>query len=445
MNRFQWLVAVLVAGVLMTAPASGEGSPSPKVETFRLSNGMEAVVLPDHRAPVVTHMVWYRVGAADDGPGVSGIAHFFEHLMFKATDKIPAGEFSKIVDRNGGRDNAMTSRDYTAYFQRVAKDRLPIMMQMEADRMVGLRLEPEEVLPERDVVKEERRQTTESRPERLLFEKVFAAIYGDHPYAIPIIGKMEEVAALTQDDAEAFYRKWYGPENAILVVAGDITAAELKPLAEQIYGVIPPKGDLHEREWPPVQAIAADTEVVHRDSRVRQPDWSRYWLGVKVGDPQGEALELAAEILGGGRTSRLNRELVETQKLAVSAYAFVETDALARGLIGVGASPAPGVELDAIREAVMAVVDQFVETGPTEEEVRRAKSRLKASVIFARDSQTGMANMFGAQLVRGESVERILGWPDRIDAVSATDIRDALRTYLRGPHHVDARLLEGND
>jgi zinc protease len=439
--RMRARLCLSAAALLFSAPALAEEA-GWRPETFELANGMQAVVLPDHRAPVVTHMLWYRVGSADEAPGKSGIAHLFEHLMFKATDEIPAGEFSKIVARNGGQDNAMTSYDFTAYFQRVAKDRLPMMMRMEADRMTDLQLTDEEVLPERDVVKEERRQRTENNPGSLLFEKVMAELYKGHPYAIPVIGFMDEVAELDREDALDFYREWYGPENAILVVAGDVTAAELKPLAEEIYGAIPRRGDLAARNWPEVRPLAASVEVSHSDPKVRQPQWSRYWLAVDVDDPRAQALEVAAEILGGGRTSRLNRALVEQQVVAVGAYAFASVDGIARGMFGVGGSPAPGRTLDEVEAAAEAEVARFLAEGPTEAELTRAKNSIAAAAIYVRDSQMGMAQWYGAQLAAGETVERIESWDDRIRAVTREDVMAALNDVLAGTHHVDARLLE---
>lgn len=312
-------------------PEQGKTEDTWKPETFTLANGLTAVVLPDHRAPVVTHMLWYRVGSADEVKGKSGLAHFLEHLMFKATDDIPAGEFSKIVARNGGQDNAATSYDYTTYHFRIAKDRLPQMMRMEADRMVHLKLDAEEVTPELSVVREERRQTVESSPAAILDEMVSAQIYAGHPYAIPIIGHMDELAKLSRDDAVDWYRTWYGPENAILVVAGDITAAELKPLAEDIYGAIPRRGDLKVRKWPPVQALAKSVEVSHADPKVSQASWSRNWLGVAMGYGDAEALQVGMEILGGGRVSRLYRDLNEQGRATMSAGYSMEMEA--RGLL----------------------------------------------------------------------------------------------------------------
>lgn len=432
-------IAVLVAAAVIALPAFAQTETAWKPETFKLSNGMTAVVLPDHRAPVVTHMLWYRVGSADEVAGKSGLAHFLEHLMFKATDKIPAGEFSKIVARNGGQDNAATSYDYTVYHFRIAKDRLPQMMRMEADRMVHLKLDQEEVIPELSVVREERRQNVESSPAAVLDEKVYAELYAGHPYAIPVIGHMDELAKLSRDDAVGWYRTWYGPENAILVVAGDMTAAELKPLAEQIYGAVPRRGDLKARVWPAVRPLGRSVEVSHTDPKVSQANWSRYWLGVAMGDPDAEALQVGMEILGGGRVSRLYRGLNEQGQAVMSMAYSMEMEA--RGYASVSATPAPGVSIEAIKAAAIGITDRFLREGPTAEELKRAKDMIAASDIFARDSQMSLAEWYGERLTSGQTIEQIEGWDDRIRAVTAADVVRVMNKYLAGVNHVDAVLL----
>jgi len=419
-------------------PAAAQSKPEWKPETFTLANGMTAVVLPDHRAPVVTHMLWYRVGSADEVKGKSGIAHFLEHLMFKATDELKAGEYSKIVARNGGQDNATTSFDFTNYFFRVARDRLPQMMQMEADRMVHLKLSDADVLPELSVVREERRQTVESSPAAVLDEMVYAKLYAGHPYAIPVIGQMSELAKLTRADAVDWYRTWYGPENAILVVAGDITAAELKPLAEHIYGVAPRRGDLKTRKWPEVQPLAGNATVTHLDPKVRRASWSRNWLGVAIGDKDAEALQVGIEILAGSRTSRIYRQLNE-RGLAVMSHGY-STEMEARGVVAIGADPAQGVSVREIEEVAARVTRRFLRDGPTEDELVRAKESIAASSIFTRDNQMSMARWYGELLTAGQSVERIEGWEARIRAVTAADVVRVMNTYL-GAHHVDSVLL----
>lgn len=436
-----------IAGAVASAAllAQGAAAQAPldetewKPETFELANGMKAVVLPDHRAPVVTHMLWYRVGSADEAPGKSGLAHFHEHLMFKGTDEIEPGEYSRIVARNGGQDNAATFFDFTHYHFRVAKDRLPLMMRLEADRMTDLRLAEAEVVSERDVVKEERRQNVESDPAAVLDEKVFAALYAGHPYAVPVIGRMDEVAALTREDALDWYETWYGPENAILVVAGDVTAAELKPLAQQIYGEIPKHGDLKVRAWPTVKPIARSQELSHADPKVRQPHWSRNWLGVPIGHADAPALNVGMEILGGGRTSRLYRDLVE-EGVAVMSYAY-SMEMEAPGILSVSASPSPGVTLDEVKAAAISVMDSLLKDGPTLAELDRAKRRLAASQVFQRDNQVKMANWYGAQLTAGQTVEEIEAWDEAVAAVTAGQVKAVLNKYLSGVHHVDARLM----
>jgi zinc protease len=413
----------LAASFLLLSPVANAQTPKReewKPETFELANGMKAVVLPDHRAPVVTHMLWYRVGSADEETGKSGLAHLLEHLMFKATAEIPAGEYSKIVARNGG------------------KDRLPLMMRMEAGRMQHLKLDEAEVIPERDVVKEERRQNVESNPGAVLEEKVFSVLYAGHPYGIPVIGHMSEVAKLSRDDAFNWYKAWYGPENAILVVAGDVTAAELKPLAEEIYGNVPRRGDLKVRTWPAVKPLEKSSEITHSDPKVRQPSWARYWIGAEIGAPDSEALHIAMEILGGGRTSRLYRELVE-KDIAVMTYGY-SMEMEAPGMVYMSVSPNPAFSLDDVKKAALAVTDKFLKEGPTAEELNRAKKTIAASEIFTRDNQRSMAEWYGTMLTAGQTVPQIESWDDRIAAVTAEQVKAAANKYLT-KHHVDAKLL----
>ena len=432
------IAALLVAGILLGAPATAQSGTDWAPQSFTLSNGMRAVVLPDHRAPVVTHMIWYRVGSADEVRGKSGLAHFLEHLMFKATKERPAGEYSKIVARNGGQDNAATWLDYTTYHFRVAKDRLPLMMRMEADRMVNLQLADNEVLPERAVVQEERRQSVDSSPAAILDEMVYAKLFAGHPYAVPVIGRMDEVAKLTRADAVDWYRTWYGPENAILVLSGDMTADELKPLAEEIYGRIPRRGNLKVRAWPAVQPITESAEVVYRDPKVSQPTWSRNWLGVRTGHPDAAALRVGMQVLAGGRTSRFYRELVEGGK-AVMANGY-SSEMEAAGALTINLTPAPGTPVEAIRAAAMLIANRFLDQGPTAEELARAKSMIAAEAIYRRDNQMDMANWYGAMLTAGLTLDQIAEQEARVASVSAADVKAAMNRYLRGPRYIDSLL-----
>lgn len=430
--------ALLMAGLVGSAAAMAQSADVWAPQSFTLSNGMRAVVLPDHRAPVVTHMIWYRVGSADEERGKSGLAHFLEHLMFKATTDKPAGEYSKTVARNGGQDNAATFLDFTNYHFRVAKDRLPLMMRLEADRMVNLQLSDADVLPERAVVQAERRGNVDSAPAAILDEMVYAKMFAGHPYAVPVIGRMDEVAKLTRADAVDWYRTWYGPENAILVVSGDMTAAELKPLAEQIYGRIPRRGNLKVRKWPTVAPIASSTQVEYRDPKVSQPTWSRNWLGVRMGHADAAALQVGMEVLAGGRTSRFYRGLVEGGE-AVMAHGY-SMEMEAAGTLTISLTPAPDTPIRDVRADAMRIINRFLDQGPTDEELKRARNMLAAEAVFRRDNQVDMANWYGAMLTAGLSLEQIARHDREIANVSAADVKAVMNRYLRGQNYVDSLL-----
>src|SRR5271156_97065 len=333
--------------------------------TFKLANGLEVVVITNMRAPIVTQMVWYHVGAADEPRGKSGIAHYLEHLMFKGTDQVKPGEFSRVIAQNGGRDNAFTTHDYTGYYQNVASDRLALVMRLEADRMANLRLTEAVARPELDVVLEGRRMRTDNDPSAKLYEQAQAALFIHHPYGTPVIGWEPEIHALDYQDALAFYRTWYAPNNATLVIAGAVTADEVKPLPAPYYGPIPAR---------PVPARVRVTEPEHvaaarlgmTSDRARQPAWSRRYLAPShhAGDTAlAYPLEVLAEILGGGETSRLNRALVVDQKVAASAGADYDATALDLGSFAIFASPPPGGEIAALERAVEAEVRRVCETG----------------------------------------------------------------------------------
>ena len=412
-------------------------------ESFTLSNGMQVVVVPNHRVPVVTHMVWYKVGAADEQRGQSGIAHFLEHLMFKGTEVIPPGEFSRIVAKNGGRDNAFTSYDYTAYYQNVARDRLEMVMRMEADRMANLKLTDAVVYPERDVIIEERRQRVENEPADRIGEQINATMFVHHPYGTPVIGWPQEMSTLTREMAESFYKTWYTPNNAILVVSGDITAAELKPLAERYYGAIPAR-PVPERKRVSEPPMSAARQVVLRDEEVRQPSVRRTWIAPSYRvDPndQAYALQVLAEIMSGGTTSRLYRSLVVDQKVATSAWLGYGPTAWDMATLGVGASPAAGVPMDKLESSLWAEIDKLLKSGVTEEEVATARKRMLAAAAYARDSLTGPAQTLGAALATGQSIDDVENWPVRIDAVTADQVNAAARAVLSQTNHVTGLLL----
>jgi len=417
-------------------------------ETFTLSNGMDVVVLPDHRAPVVTHMVWYKVGAVDEDPGKSGIAHLFEHVMFKDTDDLEDGEFDSIVSSLGGQHNAFTSWDYTAYYQRVAKQHLGRMMALEAERMTDLIIDEDpdgSFITERNVVREERRQRIDNNPGAVLQEQILAEFWEGHPYEITVIGVMDEVEALTPQDGIDFYKKYYSPENAILVVAGDVSGEEVRTLAEEHYGQIEPSGLVDgSRKWAEVEPLTETQEITHSDPKVRQPVWYRYYNGTsQKRDPEfAYALDVGLDVLGGGNTSLLYVALVEEQKVAVNAGAFAWTGLHDDGPAVIYATPSPGVTMEELEAAVTAELAKQLEAGFAEEDVVRVRNSKAAEAIYARDSQQSMANLFGSWLAIGGDIDTLLSYSDDIRSVTTEQALAAARSvFADGNNYIEAQLL----
>lgn len=422
---------VSVLCLLVTATSALAAS---KISTFTLENGMEAVVIEDHRAPVVVHMLWYKAGAADEKPGVSGVAHFLEHLLFKATDSMEAGEFSAVVEANGGSDNAFTSWDYTGYFQRVAADRLGLMMKMESDRMRNIRLTEEDIVTERDVILEERAQRTDSDPGSLFGEQRRAAQYLNHPYGIPIIGWRHEMEDLSMDDALEFYKTYYAPNAAILVVAGDVDPAEVEELAKMYYGPLEPTVDLPVRARPQEPPQLAERRLIYEDERVAQPYVIRTYKAPERdagAQEQAAALTMLAQVLGGSSaTSVLGTTLQTRTKEAVYTGAFysgMSYDDTSFGLIMV---PRPGLSLREAEDALDRVVAQFVEDGVDAVQLERVKTQIRASQIYEQDDVAGIAREYGASLTSGLTVEDVQAWPDILQAVTEEDIITAAKTVL---------------
>jgi zinc protease len=414
----------LALALLTALPASAE-----PVTMFTLDNGLDVVVIEDRRAPVVVQMIWYRVGAADEPPGKSGIAHYLEHLMFKGTDTVGPNQFSAIVEAQGGDDNAFTSWDYTAYFQRVAADRLDLVMQMEADRMQNLRLSQDDVDTERQVILEERAQRTDSNPGALLSEQMRAAQYQNHRYGIPIIGWRHEIEALTREDALDFYRAFYAPNNATLVVAGDVGPDEVRALAERHYGPIPPSDAIGPRERPQEPPQLAERRLTLADERVSEPYVFRTYLAPER-DPgnqrEAAALTVLAELLGGsGQTSVLARALQFDTQTAVYTTAFYDGTARDDATFGLIVMPAPGVTLEAAEAEMDRVVAAFLETGPDPAALERIRMQVRAGDIYARDSVDGLARRYGAGLSVGLTLADIESWDDALAAVTAEDVMAA--------------------
>jgi zinc protease len=434
------LAAICIALEVFAAPA---GAAMFEPDTFTLANGMQVVVIENHRAPVVVHMIWYKAGSADEPVGSSGVAHFLEHLMFKATETMPSGEFSRVVARNGGRDNAFTSYDYTAYVQTLAADRLPLVMEMEADRMRNLVLADDEIETERLVVLEERRSRTDNDPASILREHVNAALYLNHPYRIPIIGWAHEVQGLDRADIAAFYRRHYAPNNAVLAIAGDVTADAVRPLAEKYYGAIPAQS-VAPRARPQEPPQNAERTVVLRDARVTQPSWSRSFLAPSYTSGATEhayALQILSDVLGGGATSHLYRSLVVERKLATNAGSYYGADSMGPSRFVVFARPRPGVDVDDLAAAVEAEIGAVRDGAVTDEDVDRAKKRLRAESVYARDSLRTGARILGAALASGRTIADVEAWPDRIGAVTADQVRAAARIVFAKQRSVIAILL----
>ena len=411
--------------------------------SFTLANGMRVVLISNHRAPIVIHMVWYKAGSADELKGKTGVAHFLEHLMFKATRNLKSGEFSKIVARNGGTENAFTSFDYTGYHQTVASDRLEYVIKMEADRMRNLIINPKEVESERQVVREERRARTENSPGGRLLEKMNAALYLNYPYRNPIIGWDHEILALTVEDLRRFYDAYYWPNNAILVVAGDITAEKLRPLAEKYYGRIP-AGKLGSRIRPKEPPQLVERNIILRDPSVRQPIWRRAYLAPSrlYGDVKHSyPLEVLSQLFGGGNTSRLYRSLVIKQKIALSTGSFYDANNLGPSNFVIFAIPQPGVGISQIKRAVEVELGNLLEKGVTEDELRRAKMRMRAGSIYARDSLGVGARVLGAALSSGQTIKDVESWPERIGDVTADQIKLAADSILKPGSSVTGLLL----
>lgn len=429
MPRLTTRLLAPLAALAFAAPALAE-----EVSSFMLDNGMEVVVIEDRRAPVVVHMVWYRAGAADERPGVSGIAHYLEHLMFKGTDELESGEFSKIVEAQGGSDNAFTSWDYTAYFQRVAADRLDLMMKMEADRMRDLEISEDDWLTEREVILEERNQRIDGDPGAIFAEQRRAAQYLNHPYGRPIIGWRHEIEQLTREDALEWYRTHYAPNNAVLVVAGDVSPEEVRALAETHYGPIAASPAIAPRERPSEPPQFAARRLVMEDARVAQPYVMRTYLAPeRDAGAQGEAAALTflAELLGGSAVnSVLARKLQFETQAAIYTSAFYDGISLDDSTFGLVVVPPEGGDLAAAEAAMDRALQEFLAEGVDPEEFERIKTQIRASEIYARDNAQSLARRYGQALTSGLTVADVQGWPDALQAVTEEDVMAAARAVF---------------
>ena len=425
---------IFLAGLLLLSAAVASPALAQRfgADSFTLANGLQVVVVPNHRAPAVTQMVWYKTGAADDPRGKSGIAHFLEHLMFKGTRANPGSALSTLIAQNGGRDNAFTTEDYTVFHETVAKDRLDLVMRLEADRMTGLVLDDAAVLPERDVILEERRMRIDNEPSALLREQLTAGLFLNASYHNPTIGWEHEMRGLGTADALAFYRDWYTPNNAALIVAGDVETPEVRALAERHFGPlaarpVPPRQRLDE---PPHHA---SIRLEMKSARVAQPSWRRLYLAPSyhTGATQhAYALQVLAEILSGSAGSRLNQALVLDKGLALTVGAGYAPSAIGLADFGVYATPKPGVAVADLEAAVDAELHRVLEHGVEPDEVARAVKRMQAAAVYSQDSLSGPANIIGTALAIGRSLDDVAAWPDKIGAVTAAEVQAAARAVL---------------
>jgi len=403
-----------------------------KTHETTLSNGLKVIVQEDHRSPVVVSQIWYKIGGIDEPRGITGVSHVLEHMMFKGTEKHPSGEFSRIIAENGGRENAFTSRDYTAYFQTLEKSRLPIAFELEADRMRNLTLDEKEFRKEIQVVMEERRLRTEDKPEGKLFEQFSSTAYKVHPYGNPIIGWMEDLKALTIDDVASWYRRWYAPNNATLVVVGDVEPKAVMALAKEHFGPIP-RQELEPSVLPAEPQQTETRRVVVKEPATvpsimlgyhapvlgqAQPKWEPY------------ALEVLAGILDGGKSARFSTELVRKQRIASSAGAGYDAVSRAPSMFLLSGTPANGHTVKELEQALLNQIERIKTEPISEQELQRVKAQVTASDVYQRDSVFYQAMEIGMLETSGLSRHYVDEYVDRIDAVTAKQVRTVAKKYL---------------
>jgi len=428
MRTYLLCIALLSGGLYTEAQA--------KVFEHTLKNGLKVIVKEDHRAPVVVQQIWYRAGSMDEQAGVTGIAHVLEHMMFKGTKTVPAGEFSNRIAAAGGRENAFTSYDYTAYFQRLHKSKLPLAMKLEADRMHNLKLSADEFTREVNVVKEERRMRTDDEPHALMYEKMMATVFQEHPYRHPIIGWMSDLEALKVSDARAWYDRWYAPNNAILVIAGDVNAKEVFALAQRYYGPIPRRTQPPRREFtepPQIGAkrlwVKAPAELPHlvmsyRAPTLRDPgqDWKPY------------ALDILAGVLDGNGSARLNKHLVREQQIAADVGAGYDSVSRGPSLFTLEATPSKGKTVEEVEAALRREIALLVKEGISDEELKRVKAQVRAGEVYKLDSVFYQAMQIGQLETIGLGHQTIPVMLEKLGEVTAEQVRQVAEEFLQDDH-----------
>jgi zinc protease len=426
------LVLTALPGVAFAAP-DNTATEQAKTFQFSLTNGMQVLVIPDHRASVVTQMLWFKVGGVDDPPGISGLAHFFEHMMFRGTKAVPGDLYAQTIAKNGGEENAFTTHDFTAFYEQIASDRLKLAMDLEADRLANLDLSDNNVSTERDVVLEERRMRVENNPQALTTEQMGAALHLSHPYGRPVLGWPEEVRHIDRVSAQDFYKHHYAPNNAILIIAGDVTPDQVRVMAQSEYGKVAarplqPRAEFAE----PRRLTETRMTVVRPDVQVplllrsyRVPSYAQAAPG------QAESFEALAQIMGGDQTAALYRILVEEKKLATDAGCSYDGYARDAAEFTLYAVPRPGVSLETLEKAVDEVIQGFTAAQAKPSDLVRAKTGLVASVTYRQDSQFSMASAYGQALMIGLTVDDVNEWPNRIRAVNAANVQKAAQGLLK--------------
>lgn len=415
---------------------------SADITSFTLDNGMEVIVIENHRVPAVSHMLWFKIGGGDDPLGKSGLAHFHEHMMFKGTPNHPTGEYDALISQAGGEQNAFTSYDATGYYVNISKDKLALAMELEADRMRGIVPAEAEVEKEREVIIEERRSRVDNNPSALMAEQMRAALFVHHPYGTPLIGWQHEMSKLSLADVLHFHNSYHKPVNSILILSGDITEAEAKGLTKRYYGDIP-KGEISVRNWAVEPMPLAARRVTMRHETVKHPSWQRVWLAPSLvyGDTeQALPLMILAQAMGGGETSYLYQELVEKQKIATSVEADYNPFSIGPEGFAIFVSPVIGVSLEAVEKAAEQALKQLMQQGLDQADIARAKTLLKAESIYAREGISGMARIMGMLRSIGLPVEYFSDWSEKIDAITPQQIQQAAQHLLSDEAHVTGTL-----
>lgn len=439
MPSFIYRYLLLTAALFLSFPLSTEAKVF-NAKQFKLDNGLEVIIIPNSRAPVVTSMIWYKVGAADEPQGLSGMAHYFEHLMFKGTEKLAPGEFSRVVKKLGGNDNAFTGQDYTAYFQTIAVEHLDKMLSMEADRMVNLNVPKEHFKSEKKVVLEERRQRTENDPKGLFGEQMRSSLFINHPYGTPTIGWMDEIKTYNWKGVKTFYDTWYAPNNAIIIISGDVTIQSVRPLIEKHFGHLKPK-QLPKRNRPSIPKAIGETEMILKHPSIHQPSFTKIFLAPSfhINKKDALALQVLEQIMSAGPTTRLYKSLVVENKKAISVGLSYNGTALDYGTISLSATPtADNKDLNILQKNVEKEIQKIQQNGITNKELQDAKQQLIDSAIYARDSLSGPAMVIGYGITTGSSLDDIENWPDMIKAVTIKDVQNVAKKYL-DPKHPWAR------